>query len=161
MTLVDTLEALTLGPGDLAIGTRGDRLETLLGSCVSIILTDPRRTVGVMCHFMHCKPAPTMAENPTAYADAAWHEMQRLLVERGITPHLCEAYVYGGGDMFPGLELTCNVGDNNVRWALRALAEAGIPIRGSDLGGSVYRKVSWQVGAQTPTVISVSMQAPP
>ena len=47
-----------LAPGDVAIGTRGDRFETLLGSCVAIVLTDPRRTVGAMCHIVHAMPAP-------------------------------------------------------------------------------------------------------
>ena len=37
-----------LMPGDVALGTAGDQLKTLLGSCVSVILTDPRRTVGAM-----------------------------------------------------------------------------------------------------------------
>ena len=37
-----------LNPGDVAVGQRGDRLETLLGSCVAIVLTDPRRTIGAM-----------------------------------------------------------------------------------------------------------------
>ena len=42
------LKSITLHPGEVALGERGDTLSTLLGSCVSIILTDPRRTVGVM-----------------------------------------------------------------------------------------------------------------
>ena len=51
----------TLHPGDLAFATRGERLDTLLGSCVAIVLTDPRRTVGVMCHIVHARSAPRAA----------------------------------------------------------------------------------------------------
>ena len=36
----------TLHPGDVVCAERGDRMETLLGSCVAVVLTDPRRTVG-------------------------------------------------------------------------------------------------------------------
>ena len=46
-----------LHPGDVACGERGERFETLLGSCVAIVLTDPRRTIGAMCHIVHAMPA--------------------------------------------------------------------------------------------------------
>ena len=81
---------------------RGDRMETLLGSCVAIVLTDPRRTVGAMCHVVHARPAPQAGSQPRRLADAALAPMYALLRARGITPRLCEAYVYGGGNMFPG-----------------------------------------------------------
>jgi chemotaxis protein CheD len=52
-SLSQSQQIYTLHPGDVACGERGDRLETLLGSCVAIILTDPRRTIGAMCHIVH------------------------------------------------------------------------------------------------------------
>jgi chemotaxis protein CheD len=37
-----TLDGVTtLHPGDVVLGLRGDRLQTLLGSCVAVVLTDP------------------------------------------------------------------------------------------------------------------------
>ena len=57
----------TLHPGDLAFATRGERLDTLLGSCVAIVLTDPRRTVGVMCHIVHARPAQRAVGGSAAY----------------------------------------------------------------------------------------------
>ncbi|MCU0686006.1 MAG: hypothetical protein MUF34_27800, partial [Polyangiaceae bacterium] len=47
----------TLMPGDVACADRGERMETLLGSCIAIVLTDRRNTVGAMCHIVHCNPA--------------------------------------------------------------------------------------------------------
>ncbi|MEI7447926.1 MAG: hypothetical protein WCK28_23765, partial [Burkholderiales bacterium] len=44
---------LVLHPGDVACVDRGARLATLLGSCVSILLADPRRSIGAMCHYVH------------------------------------------------------------------------------------------------------------
>ena len=35
-----TVHHHVLQPGDFAIGTRGDRMDTLLGSCVAVVLTD-------------------------------------------------------------------------------------------------------------------------
>jgi chemotaxis protein CheD len=142
----------TLLPGDVALGQRGDRLETLLGSCVSIVLTDPRRTVGTMCHIVHTR-RPTGADRATgAFADVALREMAEQLQSRGIRPGLCEAYVFGGGNMFPQLELSLTVGDDNAAWALDALDAMGVRLRGIDLGGNVYRRLSWTVGPEAPSV---------
>lgn len=150
---------IKLRPGDVAIAKRGDRLETLLGSCVAIILTDQRRTVGVMCHIVHCKPLPplTAACNACAYADAALPAMYGLLRSRGFEPQLCEAYVYGGGNMFPDQYSQSHVGDDNACWVLDALSRDGIHILHQDLGGSVYRRLSWTVGHEPPGIIAVTV----
>lgn len=147
-----------LHPGDVACGTQGDRFETLLGSCVSIILTDPRRTVGAMCHFVH---APADAAGPpstsTLHADAAMRMLYRLLRGRGVQPRMCQAFVYGGGNMFPGQYRQTHVGDDNARWALQALADEGIAIVARDLGGHHYRRIFWTVGPDGPQVQRVEV----
>jgi chemotaxis protein CheD len=147
----------TLHPGDVACGDRDDRLETLLGSCVAIVLTDPRRTIGTMCHIVHSAQAPSDTTRSAAYADVAFETMFGLLRARGITPGCCEAYVYGGGNMFPNLVRNSHVGDNNARWALDALCDAGIEVLHQDLGGSAYRRLSWTVGPDAPNVTAVPM----
>ena len=90
-----------LHPGDVACGERGERFETLLGSCVAIVLTDPRRTVGAMCHIVHAMPAPADRLDEASYADVALRQMNERLRKRGLQPGQCEAYVYGGGRMLP------------------------------------------------------------
>ena len=112
-----------LHPGDVVCAERGVRLETLLGSCVAIVLTDPRRTVGVMCHVVHSRlPAHGQQDLNTAYGEAALAAMAQRLLARGIAPALCEAFLVGGGNMFPALVGEAHVGAHNVRWALAALA---------------------------------------
>jgi chemotaxis protein CheD len=146
----------TLHPGEVVWGERGDRLDTLLGSCVAIILTDPRRTGGVMCHVVHSRPAGSAAPaSGFHHGDAALGAMARLLRAHAIEPHLCEAYAYGGGNMFPGLYPQAHVGEHNARWAIDALAEAGIPLLHHDLGGNRYRRLSWAVGPELPRVVAV------
>lgn len=151
----DAAGVQVLHPGDVALAERGERLETLLGSCVAIVLTDPRRTVGVMCHIVHSKPPSSGAPPSTAYADAALDRMHALLRARGIEPRLCEAYVYGGGNMFPTLFEQGHVGDDNARWALDALAHDGVRVLFHDLGGNAYRRLAWTVGPDLPQVVAV------
>lgn len=146
----------TLHPGDVVCADRGDRLETLLGSCVAIILTDPRRTVGVMCHVVHARlPADGAQAGNTAFGEAALAAMARLLLARGIAPALCEAYVVGGGNMFPALVSEAHVGDHNVRWALDALARTRVRLLMQDTGGARYRRIGWTVGAGAPDIAAV------
>ena len=103
-----------LNPGDVACGARGDRLETLLGSCIAVVLTDPRRTVGTMCHIVHTGHGRRHKATTGAYGDGAFEVMFRLLRARGINPLQCEAYVYGGGNMFPSRIAGCCVGERNA-----------------------------------------------
>ena len=147
----------TLHPGDLAFATHGERLDTLLGSCVAVVLTDPRRTVGVMCHIVHARPALHAAGGSAAHADVALAGMYRLLHNNAIAPRLCEAYVYGGGNMFPDLVQNSSVGDDNMRWVFDALAADGIPVVAHDVGGAVYRRLRWTVGPTAPQVIAVEV----
>ena len=146
-----------LHPGDVALAEQGERLETLLGSCVAIVLTDPRRTLGAMCHIVYSKPAKAGAIASAAYADVALDRMYALLSLRGIAPRLCEAYVYGGGNMFPALYAQGHVGADNAQWALEALAHDGVPVLFHDLGGNIYRRLSWVVGPEMPQVTAVAI----
>jgi chemotaxis protein CheD len=159
------LRKLTLHPGDVACVDRGECLETLLGSCVAILLTDPRRTVGAMCHVVHAGRAQGVPTRATAYGDEALAEMGRLLRARGIDPQQCLAWVYGGGNMFPTrigeTAADGNVGAANFEWALGALHQAGIRVLGVALGGHAYRKLSWTIGLDAPEVETVSMARPP
>lgn len=146
---------ITLHPGDVALGRRGDRLETLLGSCVAIILTDARRTIGAMCHFIHAKAGAQAERASTACGPSALAAMDELLAGCGLHARLCSAYVYGGGNMFPQIPESPDVGRSNARWALDALGAMGVPILATDVGGTAYRQLRWTVGPDAPTVVAV------
>jgi chemotaxis protein CheD len=147
----------TLHPGDVASGTRGDRFDTLLGSCVAVVLTDPRRTVGAMCHIVHARTGPRSPRNGS-FGDEALRLMHTQLRTLGVVPQCCVAFVYGGGNMFPGLVTgDGHVGSANARWVLDALAADGVQVLHADLGGTSYRRLSWTVGPADPVVSTVAM----
>jgi chemotaxis protein CheD len=144
-----------LMPGHVVLGRAGDQLKTLLGSCVSVILTDPRRTVGVMCHIVHVgRPTAANAHN-TAYGEVAMQEMFDLLIDVAIPPGRCHAFVYGGGNMFPHMFTTTHVGANNANWVMNYLHDCGITVVDESLGGNGYRKVAWTVGPEMPFIETV------
>lgn len=144
-----------LMPGDVALGRSGDAMKTLLGSCIAVILTDPRRTVGAMCHIVHVGFQNAATAGNTAYGLSAMREMFDLLTAEGVMPSLCHAYVYGGGNMFPHLYTTRTVGDRNAEWVLEFLQQQGITVVQSSVGGPNYRKVSWTIGPGAPDIETV------
>jgi chemotaxis protein CheD len=141
-----------LMPGHVALGRLGDQFKTLLGSCVSVILTDPRRTVGTMCHIVHVGRPNAANINNTAYGEIAMQDMFDRLIGVGIPPARCQAYVFGGGNMFPQLFSTTHVGSKNAEWVLNYLHDCGIGVVGESVGGNGYRKVAWTVGRELPTL---------
>ena len=148
----------TLFPGDVGLGFADDVLETLLGSCVALILTDPRRTIGAMCHVVHSGEPPVGTPPNTAYAVHAMNRMFGLLRSVGISPSLCDAYVYGGGNMFPDIVSARHVGQRNVGWIMDFLKLENIRIVHQSFGGAVYRKVRWKVGTGEPAVIESDIE---
>lgn len=148
-------QAVELMPGDIALGGMGESFKTLLGSCVCVILTDPRRTVGSMCHIVHTVVPNAANRHNTAFGVVAMHEMFTGLRSRGINPRLCEAYVYGGGNMFPNLIRNQHVGASNVDWVMDYLDHHGLVVLDHSVGGNGYRKVSWVVGPGEPVVETV------
>lgn len=144
-----------LHPGDVALAERGEVLETLLGSCVALLLTDPRQTVGVMCHIVNAALLPPMERSSQGNLDARFGEpafasMALLLSERGLDIHQCQGWLIGGG--------APHVGESNVQWAEERIARAGILLLGSDTGGLAARRVHWQVG-DVPEVTLLPIEA--
>ncbi len=152
-----------LHPGDVVVATRGERLETLLGSCVGILFTDPRRTVGALCHVVHAGRAGAGAAQPTAYGDDALQLLFGRLRQRGIEPRLCGAWVFGGGHLFPGrvgnTPAEGHVGAANTQWAMQALMDHGIDLLGGELGGHAWRRLGWTVGPDLPDLQVMPVQA--
>jgi len=113
--------------------------------------------LGVMCHVVHARPATPPAQGSTAHADVALHTMADLIHAHGLVASMCEAYVYGGGNMFPHLVPGVSVGDHNVAWVLDALNAQGIRVLSVDTGGAVYRQLRWTVGPDVPHTVAVPL----
>lgn len=118
-----------------------DRLKTILGSCVGIIVHDPVRHVGGLAHVMlprQNRGDPSVGK----YADTAVPALLALLAGGGSRPSGLRAYLIGGAKMFPlGSDGIGSIGDQNVAAARRALQEASVPIVFEDTGGTRGRTV--------------------
>ena len=92
-----------LQPGEWHVGDRGTRIRTILGSCVSLVLWHPQRSIGGMCHYMlPSRPDGTAKELDGRYADEAMELMLRDLHRTGTRVADYQAKIFGGANMFPG-----------------------------------------------------------
>lgn len=139
-----------LHPGDVTVAFAGDRLETLLGSCVAVLMADRKRTTAAMCHVVHADRPGDRQVADTTFAYAALHEMFRRLRGCGLAPELCDTWLFGGGHMFPGNSEIVDVGGRNVYGIRALLRQHGIHPYAELVGGHHYRKVIWTVGPTPP-----------
>lgn len=114
-----------------------------LGSCVAIILHDASCGVGALAHVLLPSRALTRdRDNPAKVPETAVPFLLDQMRALG-SGRLVRARLVGGASMFGALIPNggMNVGERNIDAAREALALAGIPIVGEDVGGDYGRSV--------------------
>jgi chemotaxis protein CheD len=125
---------------------RGDGvLVTLgLGSCVAIMLHDPRAGVGAMAHvLLPSRHLSRDTSHPAKFPETAVPFLIERLCEIGADRRRLIAKIAGGASMFAQLMMPGSVqmGDRNVAAARQALRIAAIPLSGEAVGGGSGRSV--------------------
>jgi chemotaxis protein CheD len=139
------VSTLRVKVADFAVGRDGDTVIATvgLGSCVAIALYDPATRVGGLAHVL--LPSESMARDksnrakfPAAAVPMLLEQMKGLGCNGGIGARLV-----GGASMFASLLPTggVNIGERNVAASRAALAAAGVPLLGEDIGGDYGRSV--------------------
>jgi chemotaxis protein CheD len=149
MRQLEGLIEIFLQPGDLFVADAGYQIRTILGSCVSVTLWHPQSRMGGMSHFL----LPTRGaaakgqELDGRYGDEALLQMINQLRQAGVNPALCQAKVFGGGNMFPDHchPGAINVGQRNGEAARALLQGHNIPIVSESLFGVGHRQIIFDV----------------
>lgn len=130
-------------PGQLHIARGGERIGTLLGSCVAVCVRDVRLRIGGMNHLMLPGPpeghggTPQDGE-PGRYGPYAMTELLGGLLLRGAQLSSLEIKVFGGARMLSGMN---DIGAENVAFVRRFLAGQRLPIAAEDVGLTQARKI--------------------
>lgn len=136
-----------LAPGDHHVSARPVVLRTLLGSCVAACLYDPVRRVVGMNHFLlanrrYARDLRVTLSEAGRYGIHAMELLINGMLALGARRENLRAKAFGGGAVLetPGApdNFYC-VGDVNRRFVLEFLANEGIPLAASDLGGDSGR----------------------
>ena len=141
---------LFLQPGEFIVADASYKLRTRLGSCVSITLWHPATRTGGMSHFL--LPSRGSARRPkrldARYGDEAMQLMLADLAKLDIDPRQCQGKVFGGGNMFPGVNHPGGlVGQRNGEAAIALLGDNGIPILSESLFGIGHRQIIFDVSS--------------
>ncbi|MDD9942509.1 MAG: response regulator [Myxococcales bacterium] len=128
-------------PTDM-VNARGEaHFRTLLGSCVSVCLSNVRRNIFAMNHFM--LPTNPGRDDVGRYGDTATDRVVRTLM--AVDPDVSHYWVgvYGGASVTGHLGAESGIGERNVKMAIAVLRRHGLVVRESDVGGRLGRKVDF------------------
>lgn len=140
-----------VGIADLRTGGPGEVLAAIgLGSCVAIAIRDRVRLRGSLAHIMlpqQSDGARRPGENMRKYADFAVLEAIRALEYIGCHRADMEAKIAGGASIFElGRSADgTDIGTRNVEAVVRTLAEAGVVLVASEVGGREGRTVEFSI----------------
>lgn len=138
-----------VGMGQIVFGRAGDTLEAILGSCVGVVLVQPRLRVAVLAHVV----LPTSngrTGSPGKFADTAIPEMLRMLAIEGVQSSGLVVKLAGGSNMFGNSTGPMQVGEANINSLTSLLTQHNLRVIAKDLGGSKGRRIT--VDCQTGLV---------
>jgi len=126
--------------GEVAVSRMSCLRANALGSCVAVALHDAAARLGGLAHVMLPGSAPPGSDVPaTRYAENALRALLEVLEAQGGEARRISAALAGGGNVLgPGQE---GIGQDIVASVLRCLAEMGIRVVASDVGGSERRSL--------------------
>jgi len=130
--------------GSIDLTRAPNRLASVLGSCIGLVLWDQEQRLAGMAHILLPDSRGQAGENlPGKYADSAVPTLMRALRERGADPHRLRAKAAGGARMFPRVSAggSGDVGAQNIAAVKAALGSVKITILAEDFGGVRGRKI--------------------
>ena len=134
-------------PGEIYVSTQDEQVGTVLGSCVSACLHDPVHGVGGMNHFMLPAPADGGGDNWAAdsgriarYGSDAMEQLIDAVLKAGGKRSDLQVKVFGGGRVLPQMS---DIGQRNIEFVRRYIAQAGLPLLAEDLGDVFPRQVQF------------------
>lgn len=142
---VDPAEGITtvkILPGEYYISQKNERIETVLGSCISACVRDPIAGVGGMNHFMLPVNKNSRSANELSdanrYGNYAMENLVNALLSAGAKRDRLEFKLFGGGRIMSSMT---NIGWYNIGFAFDYIYTEGFKIVSQDIGDVYPRKV--------------------
>jgi chemotaxis protein CheD len=140
--------AVKVKPGEFYVAKGEEAIGTVLGSCVSVCLEDPKLRIGGLNHFM----LPMGGEGASdawqqaqmgfgaRYGDVAMELLVNDLLKRGARRGQLRAKVFGGARVLEGAG---DVGRKNLAFVFEYLRTEEIEVAARDVGGQVARRLCY------------------
>ncbi len=138
-----------LHPGEYFFSSNGERIGTLLGSCIAICLWHPILHIGGMCHFVLPSQHKKTAKLNGRYADEAMAMFRASVLEHNTDFKQYQASIYGGANVVTSLvkEDEDTIGERNAAVAMELLMADRVSIGIVDVGESWPRRISFDVSS--------------
>jgi chemotaxis protein CheD len=134
-------------PGDYYVTNDDEILDTVLGSCVSACIRNPRLGIGGMNHFMLPRPSGSgndtwekVAGHATRYGSASMEQLINRILSVGGTRADLEVKIFGGGRV---LSTLTDVGNHNVTFVREFLRAEGLKVASEDVGKTCPRHIQY------------------
>jgi chemotaxis protein CheD len=130
-----------------------------LGSCVGLVIWDPKKKIGGMAHIL--LPASKNHDHhaeTAKYAAGAVAVLSNELDRAGCRVDRLVAKIAGGANMFAARfnmfadESGLNIGKRNVRAVKQALARRKIPLVAQEVGGELGRTIEFDPASGALTI---------
>lgn len=152
---------IQVGMGQVAAAEGPQRLRSVLGSCVGVVLYHPRTHRGTLAHVVLPDSAGRSGAGPGKFADTAVPHMVDLLRMAGPLRRELIAKIAGGANMFAHTG-PLQIGEANTQAVIRALEAAGVRLVAKDVGGTCGRRITFdcssgelllEIASATPRVL--------
>ena len=148
------LPDLNLQPGELYLARSPAILRTILGSCVGVTFWSARLGAGALCHGVlpRCPPGWPPSSGLSAghrYVDFSIRYLAQQFDALGASRQELEVKLFGGADVLPTAGAgrgRPTVGALNCKVAAEVLAEEGLTVSASDVGGVRGRRIHFHTG---------------
>lgn len=138
------LYLVRIKPGEYYVSCGDELIATVLGSCISACIRDPKTGVGGMNHFM--LPEGSMSapgtssclSTSTRYGTYAMEHLINTILANGGKRERLEIKLFGGGRM---LHSMTDIGNRNIHFVHDYLHTEALPVIFEELGGPHPRKV--------------------
>jgi chemotaxis protein CheD len=135
---------IKIGPGHYYVTTAQDEdLVTILGSCVAVCMRDPVAGIGGMNHFLLAESVSGEWGGISAATRYGNHAMEVLIddiIALGGVRSRLEVKIFGGGHV---IDSNLAIGQKNVEFAERYLANEGMTIAAKHVGGFQPRRIHY------------------
>lgn len=129
-----------LYPAALIVEKKPFLINTLLGSCVAVVLFDNINKVAGMNHYM--LPLWNGKDMPSPkYGNIAIEKLLQGMLNKGARKEFIVAKVFGGGEVIDNMNMHFQIGKRNIELAFEKLKELEIKIVAQSVGGKLGRKI--------------------
>lgn len=128
--------------GDFYVTSQDEMISTVLGSCISACIRDPRAGVGGINHFLLPDADCDILSASNRYGVFAMEQLINVIIKYGGHRNNFEIKLVGGGNMIGGLN---DIGQCNIDFIKNFITVEGYHTVAEDLGGLQPRKLMYNV----------------